>query len=79
MLDNQPITADDVFHMVKIDLSSFAALSNQPFVQILISDLDEGPGNDKYTFDNVQFTGVPEPASLLLLLWGAAMGLRRRR
>jgi len=80
LLDNQPITADNLFHMVKIDLSPFAAmLSNQPFVQILISDLDEGPGNDKYTFDNLQFTGIPEPASLSLLLLGAVMRLRRRR
>jgi hypothetical protein len=79
LLDNQPITADNLFHAVTIDLSAFAALSNQPFMQILISDLDEGPGNDKYTFDNLQFTGVPEPASLSLLLLGAAMGLRRRR
>jgi hypothetical protein len=78
LLDNQPITADDVFHMVKIDLSSFAALSYQPFVQILIDDLVEGPGNDKFTFDNLQFTGVPEPASLALLMVGTVMGLRRR-
>jgi hypothetical protein len=79
LLDNQPITADDLFHAVTIDLSPFAALSYQPFVQILIDDLVEGPGNDKYTFDNLQFTGVPEPASLSLLLLGTVMGLRRRR
>ncbi len=78
IVNNQPITADDLFHAVTIDLSSFAMLSNQPFVQILISDLDEGSGNDKFTFDNLQFTGIPEPASLSLLLLGAAMGLRRR-
>lgn len=79
LLDNQPITADYLFHAVNIDLSPFAAMvSNQPFVQILISDLDEGPGNDKYIFDNLQFTGVPEPATMSLLLLGAAMGLRRR-
>jgi hypothetical protein len=79
LLDNQPITADWTYHSLDIDLSSFDALSNQSFVQILISDLDEGPGNDKYVFDNLQFTGVPEPATMVLLLVGAAVGLRNRR
>ena len=78
ILNNQSITADDAFHVFTIDLSSFAVLSNHPFVQILISDLDEGPGNDKFFLDNLQFTGVPEPATLSLLLLGTAMGLRRR-
>ena len=79
LLDNQPITADDLFHAVNIDLSPFAMLSNQSFMQILISDLDEGPGNDRYIFDNVELTGVPEPATISMLLLGAAMGLRRRK
>lgn len=78
LLDNQPITADDAFHAVTIDLSPFAVLSNQPFMQILISDLDEGDGNNRYIFDNLEVTGIPEPASLSLLLVGAAIGLRRR-
>ncbi len=78
LLNNQPITADDAFHAVTIDLSPSAELSNQPFVQFLISDLDEGPGNDKFFLDNLQFTGVPEPATMSLLLLGAAFGLRRR-
>lgn len=78
LVNNQPITADDAFHAVTMDLSPFAVLSNQPFVQFLVSDLDEGDGNNRYIFDNLQFTGVPEPATLSLLLLAAAMGLRRR-
>ncbi len=78
IVNNQPILADNQFHEVTIDLSLFDGLSNQPFVQILISDLDEGPGNDKFVFDNLQFTGVPEPATIVLILVGATMGLRRK-
>ncbi|NLH17225.1 MAG: PEP-CTERM sorting domain-containing protein [Phycisphaerae bacterium] len=78
LLNNQRITADDAFHAVTIDLSPYVVLSDQPFVQFLISDLDEGDGNNRYIFDNLQFTGVPEPATLSLLLLGTAMGLRRR-
>jgi hypothetical protein len=70
LADNSSITpnwAAGTFNSVSLDLSSFAALNNQSYLQLRVDDLVEGPGNDKFAFDNLQLTGIPEPATLLLL------------
>jgi hypothetical protein len=75
LLNNQPITADwNNFYSTAIDLSTVTALNNQPFVQLMVDDLIQGPGNNKFVFDNLEITGaVPEPATLLILGLGAML------
>jgi len=74
--DNYAITpnwAAGTFNSVALDLSSFTALNNQSYLQLRVDDLVEGPGNDKFAFDNLEITGVPEPTTLLLLGLGAML------
>jgi len=76
--NNQPISAGWQYNSFAIDLSGFPELAGQAMVQILLSDLDEGPGNDRFVIDNLEFTGIPEPASVVLLGLGAVLAVRRR-
>lgn len=80
LADNQPITPgwdDDQWYSVTLDLS---AVGNQSYVELRLDDLVEGPGNDKFAIDNIEITGVPEPATLMLAgLGGIIMRLRKRR
>jgi hypothetical protein len=76
LADNSPITvnwAAGTFNSVALNLSSFTALNNQSYLQLRVDDLVEGPGNDKFAFDNLEITGVPEPTTLLLLGLGAML------
>ena len=89
LLDNVPAFManwDTGFDAYAVDLSGFDALEGQSRLQLRIDDLEEGPGNDKFAFDNLEITGsriggaVPEPGAalpMLLLLSGAI--LRRHR
>jgi hypothetical protein len=77
ILDNQTITADETFYSFSTSLPG--DVDNQSFVQFRFNDLDEN-GNDKFAFDNLEFTGtpIPEPMTILLLGFGAATILRKR-
>ena len=68
--DNQPITPgwdDGDWYSVAIDMSGYAVLNDQSYVQLRIDDLVEGPGNDRFAIDNIEITAIPEPCTLLLL------------
>ncbi len=80
IVNNQPITpgwAEGKWYSVVHDLSGYAALNNQPYLQLRIDDLVEGPGNDKFAIDNIEITGVPEPCTVLLLGLGGLI-IRKR-
>ncbi|MBP7935443.1 MAG: PEP-CTERM sorting domain-containing protein [Phycisphaerae bacterium] len=79
--DNQAITpgwSTDTWGTVVLDLAGTTAINDRPYVQLRLDDLVEGPGNDKFAFDNLEITGVPEPTMLLLLGLGATL-LRHKR
>jgi hypothetical protein len=77
IFNNQVITADGAFHNVSSSLPG--DIGNQSFVQFRFYDLDEA-GNDKFAFDNLEFTGtqIPEPATIALLGLGITAILRKR-
>jgi hypothetical protein len=82
IVDNYPITTGwsaNAWYAVSLDLSSYAVLNNQTYVQLRVDDLVEGPGNDKFTFDNLQITGVPEPSALLFLWLGCVIWVMRKQ
>ena len=67
IVNNRPITPgwdDDQWYSVTLDLS---AVDNQSFVQLRIDDLVQDDGNDKFAIDNIEITGIPEPATMMLL------------
>jgi hypothetical protein len=77
ILNNESITADGAFHSFSYPLLS--DIDNQPTVQLRFYDLDEN-GNDKFAFDNLEFSGtqIPEPATILLFGLGVSAILRKR-
>ncbi len=79
ILNNQPIIRDEIWHEFNYDLSSRTAIENQAFVQLRIDDLDNDSPDGDYWQDNVQLTGVPEPATLSLLAVGGLALLRKRK
>ena len=58
-------------------LAGISAINNQTLVQFRMNDLDNS-GNGKFAVDNVELSGVPEPASMLLLALGG-LAIRSRR
>lgn len=77
ILNNEPIVGDETYHSFSYDLSSIASIENQPIVEFRFYDLDRN-GNKKFAFDNLEVTGVPEPATFTLFgLAGLAL-LKRR-
>lgn len=77
ILNNESITADGAFHSFSYSLLS--DIDNQPTVQLRFYDLDE-TGNDKFAFDNLEFSGtqIPEPTTILLFGLGVSAILRKR-
>jgi hypothetical protein len=75
--DNQTITPNwsgESWGSVVLTMFDKTALNNQSYVQFRIDDMVEGPGNDRFAFDNIEITGVvPEPTTLLLLGLGAML------
>lgn len=79
ILTNEPITADDTWYSFTLDMPT--AVEDRFFVQFRMNDLEHDPdyGNGRYVFDNLEVTGVPEPATILLLGLGGLALLRKRR
>jgi hypothetical protein len=77
ILNNQGITADGAFHSFSYPLSN--DIANNPNVAFRFYDLDE-TGNDKFAFDNLEFSGtqIPEPTTILLFGLGVSAILRKR-
>ena len=78
ILDDEAIIRDDMWHEFRYDLSDISSIENQTYVQFRVDDLDENDLNGDYKFDNLELTGVPEPATILLLGLGGLSLLRRR-
>lgn len=78
VFNNETITADGAFHGFSYALPG--GIANQSFVQLRFYDLDE-LGNDKFAFDNLEFTGtqIPEPATIALFGFGITAIIHRRR
>jgi len=78
--NNYPITADwNYWYSFSYDLSSISAIENQSVVEFSMNDLDRDPGNDRYAFDNLELTGIPEPATIMLFISGGLITIQRRR
>ncbi len=79
ILNNHVITVDwDNWHSFSYDLSSISDIENQSVVEFRFYDLDRD-GNKKFAFDNLEITGVPEPATITLLAAGTLGLLGKRR
>jgi hypothetical protein len=78
VLNNESITRDDAWHQTIINLVSITAIDNQPTVQFRVNDLDRNNPDGSFLLDNLELTGVPEPATLALLLAGSMRLLVRR-
>jgi hypothetical protein len=81
------LTKDNAYHELTLDLSSIAAIQNAADVQIRGTwsndAMETVPGGTfpSARFDNLQLTGVPEPASIVLLVccaMGALIPIRLR-
>jgi hypothetical protein len=77
ILNNYGIIRDGAWHEFSYDLSSITGIDNQSSVQFRINDFNQNDLNGDYWQDNIQMTGTPEPATLLLLGLGAML-MRRK-
>ena len=85
-LQTYNLTRDNAFHVFSLDLSGIAEIQNATNVQLRGTWSNDGsdsvPTNGTFPsarMDNLQLTGVPEPASITLCAMIAAVGLMRRR
>ena len=79
ILNNTPITGDQMFHTFAYSLAGITNINNQPVVEFRFNDFDNH-GSGKLAFDNFELTGtqVPEPATIVMLGFGIAAFIRRR-
>lgn len=78
VLADWPIIADDAWHSFSRDMSYLSAIEDQMIVEFRMEDM-ELAGNGRFVFDNLELTGIPEPATVLLLGFGGLALLRKRR
>jgi len=78
ILNNEPMIADDAWHSFSCGLSAISDIEDQILVEFRAYDFDRA-GNARFVFDNLELTGVPEPATILLLGLGGVALLRKRR
>ena len=79
ILPNELIIRDDAWHEFSYDLSSLPVIENQSSVSFRVNDLDQGDLNGDYKFDNLQLTGVPEPGSIIFLIFGGLALIRKSK
>ena len=85
ILDNQPLVVNwdlGTFDMIEVDLSSATAIDNASNLTLRIDDLEEGSGNRRFVFDNLEITGtsIPEPRQVtFMVIGGLAFFVRQRR
>jgi hypothetical protein len=78
ILNDENMIRDDDWHEFSRDLSNISAIENHGLVQFRVNDLDENDLDGVFRFDNLEITGVPEPATVALLGLGALVLLRKR-
>ncbi len=81
VLNNEPITRNEDWNPFELNLSSIAVIENRSSVQFKINDFDDkfyGVGAD-FLIDNIEITGVPEPATFALMVTGASYIFMRKK
>ena len=66
-LENLSITQGTAYHSYSKNLSSISAIENQSSVQFRLSGFSGGSGSGTYRVDNLEVTGIPEPAAIGLI------------
>lgn len=79
ILNDENMIRDDDWHEFSRDLSDISAIENHGLVQLRVNDLDENDLDGVFKFDNLEITGVPEPATVALLGLGVLVLAGRRR
>jgi hypothetical protein len=66
-LENLSFVRDAAYHSYTRGLSSVVTIEDQPSVQFRLSGFTGGSGRGTYRVDNLEITGIPEPAAIGLI------------